>query len=243
MKKYLEPIKFLLLLLLVAFLYGFASNRNSTIKTSDMNIIFNNGKNLFISYEKVNKLLIQNLAGLENQSKENINLNNVEQFLENNQMIEEAEIFQTINGVLGAVITQRTPVLRVANGLESHYYDEDGEKMPLSDNFSARIPLTTSIIEKDNCEDIILLANRIKNDEFLKKHIIGIQQIKGKSTNQFELKMRTGSQIVIFGDLKRMDKKIQNLKTFYQKTILDGSLKNYKTINLKFNDQVVCTKY
>ncbi len=243
MKKYLEPIKFLLLLLLVVFLYGFASTRNSTNKTSEMKIIFNNGKNLFISYEKVNKLLIQNLASLENQSKENINLNNVEQFLENNQMIGEAEMFQTINGVLGAVITQRTPILRVANGLESYYYDEDGEKMPLSDNFSARVPLTTSIIEKDNCEDIIFLANRIKNDEFLKKQIIGIKQIKGKSTNQFELKMRTGSQIVIFGDLKRMDKKIQNLKTFYQKTILDGTLNNYKTINLKFNDQVVCTKY
>ena len=40
-----------------------------------------------------------------------------------------------------------------------------------------------------------------------------------------------------------MDKEIQNLKTFYQKTILDGTLNNYKTINLKFNDQVVCTKY
>lgn len=243
MKKYKEFIKFLLLITLVVFLYGFASHRNSVKKNNELEVIFNNGKNLFISYEKVNKLLIQNLGGLENQSKENINLNNVEQFLENNQMIEDAEIFQTINGVLGAIITQRTPVLRIANGLESYYYDEDGKKMPLSANYSARVPLSTSKVEIDNCDDIICLANKIKNDDFLQKHIIGIKQIKEESTNQFELKMRSGSQIVIFGDLKRMDKKIQNLKAFYQKSSADGSLSTYKMINLKFNDQVVCTKY
>jgi len=242
MKNYVEPIKFLVLLLLVSFLYGFAAQRNADKKNNSMEVVFNNGKNLFISYEKVNKLLIQNLGSLENQSKENINLNNVEQFLENNPMIGDAEIFQTINGVLGAVITQRTPILRIANGLDSYYYDEKGEMMPLSVNYSARVPLTTGNVEKDNCKDIICLANKIKNDDFLQKQIIGIKQIKGKSTNQFELKMRTGNQIVIFGDLKRMDNKIQNLKSFYQKTISDGSLSNYKTINLKFNNQVVCTK-
>jgi len=242
MKKYIIHIKFLILITLVIFLYGFASHRNSAKKTTAIDVIFTNNENLFISYETVNKLLIQNLGSAKNESKENINLNDVEQFMQNNQMIENAEIFQTINGDLGALIKQRTPILRVANGLESYYYDDKGKKMPLSYNFSARIPITTSKVEKNNCKDIICLANKIKNDEFLRKQIIGINQIDDGKTKQFELKTRAGSQIVIFGDLNRMESKINNLKTFYKKVTEDGSLKNYKTINLKFNNQVVCTK-
>ncbi|MDH3323239.1 MAG: hypothetical protein OEM04_09630 [Flavobacteriaceae bacterium] len=243
MKKYLQHIQFLLLIVLIGFLYGFAANRNSERKNSDVKIVFKNGGSLFVSYETVNKLLIQNLGPLENQAKENINLNNAEQFVEKNQMIENAEIYQTINGELGVVITQRTPVLRVSNDLGSCYYDKHGEKMPLSENFSARIPLTTSKLDKENCKDIICLANKIKNDDFLKKQIIGINQIEGLKSNQFELKTRVGDQVIIFGDLQRMESKIKNLKVFYQKIMSDGTLNNYKTINLKFNNQVVCAKF
>jgi len=187
-------------------------------------------------------LLIQNLETYKNQSKENINLNSLEQFVQNNEMIENAEIFLTLSGDLGAIIKQRTPVLRVANNFGSYYYDRLGQKMPLSENYSARVPITTSDLNKNNCADIICLANKIYNDEFLRKQIIGIDQITGEKTNQFELKTRIGNQRIIFGDLKRMDEKIVKLKVFYQKVMLDSVINDYKTINLKFIDQVVCEK-
>lgn len=229
--------------MLVVFLYGFASHRNSKKEIEDINVVFENGDNLFVSYETVNKLLIQNLKSNENQSKENINLNNLEQFVQNNDMIENAEIFLTLNGGLGALITQRTPVLRVANSTGSYYYDKQGKEMPLSNNYSARVPITSSKITTQNCSDIICLANKIKNDEFLRKQIIGINQIENKSTNQFELETRLGNQTIIFGELKRVDEKIKKLKVFYQKSISDNTLDKYKTINLKFKNQMVCAKY
>ena len=242
MKKYKVHIQFTLLIILVVFLYGFASHRNSNKKTGDIDVIFANGENLFISYEKVNKLLIQNLGGIENQSKENLNLNSVELFLQKNQMIKNAEVFQSINGELGAIITQRTPVLRVANDLESYYYDMQGLKMPLSHNYSARVPITTSKINKEDCKDVVCLANTIRNDEFLRKQIIGIHQIDDKKSKQFELETRVGNQIIVFGNLQRIESKIKNLKVFYKKVLADGTLDDYKIINLKFENQVVCTK-
>jgi len=242
MKKYILHIKFILLLGLVIFLYGFALNRNAVKKKDSIEIVFENGENLFISYEMVNKLLIQNLEIVKNESKENINLNNIELFLQNNEMIENAEIFLTLSGDLGAIIKQRTPVLRVTNNLETYYYDELGEKMPLSDNYSARVPITTSDLNKSNCIEIICLANKIYNDEFLRKQIIGIDQITGERSNQFELKTRMGNQKIVFGDIKRMDEKIIKLKVFYQKMMSDSIMNNYKSINLKFNGQVVCEK-
>ncbi len=240
MKKYIIHIKILLLIILVVSLYGFASHRNSMKKTNDFDVFFENGNNLFISYETVNKLLIQKLGADKNQSKENLNLNNLENFIQGNKMIENTEVFLRINGDLGVIIKQRTPILRIANNKNSYYFDKLGEKMPLSDNYSARVPVGSSEIEEGNCKDMICLANYIKNDDFLRKQIIGISQ--KDSTNQFKLKTRIGDQIIQFGNLNNMQGKFNKLKVFYQKVIADSTLNNYKTIDLKYKDEVVCTK-
>ncbi len=242
MKKYYTIIKFALLTCVIVFLYGFAAHRNSKKTNREVKVIFENGENLFVSYETVNKLLIQNLEAYKNQSKENINLNNLEGFLQRNKMIENAEIFLTLSGELGAIITQRTPVLRVANETETYYYDKLGEKMPLSDNYSARVPITTDTVSGKGRSDMITLSNIIRNDQFLKKQIIGIDHIEGERKDQFELKTRVGDQKIIFGDLSSMDEKIAKLKVFYQKIMLDSTITDYKTINLKFYNQIVCEK-
>ena len=242
MKKFVPHIKFALLLLGIMFLYGFAAHRNAKKERKNINVVFEIGQYLFVSYETVNKLLIQNLEAYNNQSKENINLNNLEGFLKRNKMIENAEIFLNFSGDLGAIITQRTPVLRVANETETYYYDKLGEKMPLSNNYSARVPITTDTIAGEDGFDIITLSNTIRNDDFLKKQIIGIDQIEGGKKDQFELKTRVGDQKIIFGDLSRMEEKIAKLKVFYQKIMLDSTLTDYKTINLKFYNQIVCEK-
>ncbi len=242
MKRYKTVIKFTLVTVVIVFLYGFASHRNSLKSNKEVKIVFENGKNLFVSYEMVNKLLIQNLEPYKNQSKENINLNKLEGLLQRNEMIENAEIFLTLSGGLGAIITQRTPVLRVANESETYYYDKLGEKMPLSDNYSARVPITTNAISGQGNNDIITLSNIIRNDNFLQKQIIGIKLIEGEKKDQFELKTRVGDQKIIFGDLSRIEEKIAKLKVFYQKIMLDSTIADYKTINLKFYNQIVCEK-
>ena len=240
MKKYIIHIKFLSLIILVVFLYGFASHRNSKKVNDEIDVVFENGNNLYISYETVNKLLIQKLGVGENQSKDNINLNNLENFIQSNKMIENTEIFLKINGDLGVIIKQRTPILRVSNNSKSYYYDRLGKKMPLSENYSARVPVSSGDIDENNCGEIIYLANQIKNDDFLQKQIIGISQ--KESTNQFELKTRIGDQVILFGDLNDMEDKFNKLKVFYQKIMSDSTINKYKTIDLKYKDQVVCTK-
>ena len=227
---------------MLAFLYGFAAHRNALKESQEIKVVFENGDNLYVSYETVNKLLIQKLEGNNNQSKENINLNKLEEFLRSNEMIENAEIFLTLSGDLGAIITQRTPVLRVANETETYYYDRLGIKMPLSDNYSARVPITTDTISGHGEFEMIRLSNVIKNDDFLRKQIIGIDHISNSKNNQFELNTRVGDQKIIFGDLSQMEEKIAKLKVFYQKMMLDSTMKDYKTINLKFHNQIVCEK-
>jgi len=242
LKKYSLYIKYLTLISAVVLLFGFASHRNASKNVKEFDVVFENGENLFISYDMVNKLLIQKFNLDENQSKENINLNSLENFVQSNNMIENAELFLTIRGDLGVIIRQRTPVLRVANSTESYYYDSQGQKMPLSSNYSARVPITSSELNFENCNDIICLSNKIISDDFLQKQIIGIDQVEGEGANQFELKTRLGDQNIVFGDLKDADEKIKKLKVFYQKALADNTLENYSSINLKYSNQVVCAK-
>ena len=242
MRKHYNTLLFIGLAIVIVFLYGFAAHRSSLREESGVNVVFENGENLFVSYETVNKLLIQKLNSSGLQRKENINLRQLETYLGDHEMVENAEIYLTLSGELGAIIKQRTPVLRVACDKEAYYYDTQGKRMPLSDNYSARVPITADTISEEGDDDLIVLSKIINEDEFLKKQIIAIDRLEKGEHGEYELKTRVGEQKILLGDLQRIEKKIAKLKVFYNKTMLDSTYKNYKTINLKFNDQIVCEK-
>jgi cell division protein FtsQ len=53
---------------------------------------------------------------------------------------------------------------------------------------------------------------------------------------------RNYSYQLVFGRPINIEKKFKNYKAFFQKAVLDSSLLKYKIVNLKFTQQVVCTK-
>ena len=239
MKKFIGYIKTFLLIAFLVFLYGFSTSRNKLKKIDNIDIIFENGDNLFITYEMVNKLLIQKYDGLKSQPKENILLNKLEEVLLSNEMVENAEVFLSVDGELGAVIKQKTPIARVRQDEGAYYIDSKGHKMPLSSNYSARVPIVEGISNGEISKEIYTLASLIHKDEFLKKQIVGIEQTPKK---EFILKSRVGNQTIELGDLRQIDKKIKKLKVFYHKNLNDKTPRIYKKINLMFDNQVVCTK-
>ncbi|GAA3619675.1 cell division protein FtsQ/DivIB [Flavivirga jejuensis] len=226
------------LLVLVAFLFAFASQRNAVRKVLGPQVKFIGESNLFVTNETVSKLLIQKYGGVENVTKETLDLNELENVLKSNPMIKAAEVYVAVNGTLSADIEQKTPIARVSTNA-SYYIDGDGSYMPLSTNFSARVPLVTGYIEKNNLRSIYKIASKIINDEFLKKHVIEIHQNKNKD---IYLKLRQCNFIVQLGDVSSLDKKVNNLKAFYQKNLTDKTLNKYSKVNLQFDNQVICTK-
>jgi len=237
-KKYIIYIKSLLFVGVAVFLFGFASHRNKEKNIEDIAVIFTNGDNLYITYEMVNKLLIQSYGVLKSQPKENIILRELENTLISNEMIEDANVYLTVEGIVGASIKQRTPIARVNDEGIAYYIDSKGSKMPLSKSHSARVPLLNGLKSK-NAKEAYLLAKLIFNDSFLRKQIIGI---KVNNKNEFSLNTRFGNQNIELGKLNKINVKIEKLKAFYQKTIKNKTLDKYQTINLMYTDQVVCTK-
>lgn len=230
-------IKTFLLIGVVFFLFAFAEKRNHDRVLSEVNLQFTNSENLYLTEEAVNKLLIQNEVKVNSIGKETLDLNGVEALLEAHDMIERAEVFMTVDGKLGAVITQRKPLARVM-GRIPYYIDRNGLKMPLSKYYSARVPIVTGVSETQLVE-VHPLVTYIRNDEFLTKHVTEIHRL---ADGKYMIRLRQLDFLVMFGAVSDIDKKFRNFKAFYQKAMKDKKLNAYKKVDLQFGDQVVCTK-
>lgn len=232
-------IRLILMLTLVVFLFSFTSKRNEKRKVAKIKVVFVGENNLFVKEETVNKLLIENKRDASDIEKDKLDLNKLERKLDSNAMIDESDVFVSIDGVLKAVVKQKTPVARVVNGLESFYVDYKGGKMPLSDNFTARVPLVSGNINNQNEEKLAQLFRSIYEDDFLKKNIIAIQVMPNASLKMFN---RNFDYQIDFGSMMNFETKFKNYKAFFQKAVLDSTLYKYKKIDLRFTKQVVCTK-
>ena len=232
-------IRLLLMFGLVIFLFSFTSNRNGNRKLADSKVIFVGENEPFLKQETVNKLLIENNRDASAIRKDKLDLNKLEKAVNSNQMVEKSDVFVTIDGVLKAVVKQKTPVVRVFDGHRSFYIDYKGNTMPLSANYTARVPLVLGVINKKNSEALAELFRKIHDDAFLKKNIIAIQIMPNGSLKMLN---RNFDFQIDFGGTINVDRKIRNYKAFFQKAIVDSSLYKYKKIDLRFTEQVVCTK-
>jgi cell division protein FtsQ len=226
------------LLLLVISLFAFSNVKNNDRKISEVEIIFEGEDNLFITHETVSKLLIQNQGTVKNVPKETLDLNLLESALNSNPMIKSAQVFVDVNGDLTAEIEQKKPIARVNNSV-SFYIDEQGGYMPLSTNYTARVPIVTGNVEKNNLKPVFEMAQKINSDDFLRTHVTQIHQ---DQDNRLSLRLRQYDFVVFVGDLNNLDKKINNLKAFYKKATKDNILNTYSKVNLQFDSQVICTK-
>ena len=232
-------MRLVMMIIAVISLFSFTSYRNSMRKIKKTEVIFVGENSFFVKPEMVNKLLIENNNDLKTIHKVDLDLEELERSLSKQEMIQEADVFVSVDGVLKAVVKQKTPVGRVFNEEGSFYIDYSGNKMPLSENHTARVPLLSGKITEVKKEKLSEVLRMIDEDEFLKKNIIGVQVLPNGS---LILANRNYDFKIDFGRTINIERKFKNYKAFFQKAALDSTLNKYKRINLKFTKQVVCIK-
>lgn len=231
-------IKVVSLVLMMAGLYGFSDYRSSARKVDGIHIQFIGDNDLYLTEDAVNKLLIQKYGSIENRDKEQVALNSIEEIIESNPMVKNAQIYFSVQGKLISEIVQRKPIGRI-EGANRFYLDDEGKRMPLSKNHSARVPIITGKITGKSLEDAYVILNYIYKDEFLRKNVIGIHI---KEEGDYQLKLRVDEFVVNLGSVDSLDEKFKNFMAFYLKATKDKTLENYAAVSLEFDNQVVCTK-
>lgn len=232
-------IRLVLMFSLVIFLYSFTSMKNNQRKITKVEVRFLDNTMPFITAETVNKLLIEKNNNAQTITKETLVLNKLENSVNKQALVEKAEVFVSVDGVLKAVVKQKTPLGRVSAENRSFYIDYQGDVMPLSANYTARVPLISGDVKGVKKEKLAQVLRTIYEDEFLQKNIIGVQVLPNGS---LILENRNYDFGIDFGRMINIERKFNNYKAFFQKAVLDSTLKNYRMINLKFTQQVVCIK-
>lgn len=240
MKKFnWQNIRLVLMLIVVIFLYSFTQNRSQNKKINKIQVEFQGNNKMFLTNEMVNNLLIQNLGGTSSIQKDKVDLKDLESALKKQSFIENAEVYISEDGMLITKVLQKSPVARVVNNNRVLYVDKNGSIFQLSDNFSSRVPIVQGNVEGEFKKGFIETFKTIEKDDFLKKHIIAI---KIKDNGSMTMLTREYDYDINFGKPILIDKKFKNYKAFYQYASKDSLLGKYKTINLIFTQQVVCSK-
>ena len=238
-KKLLKYILFFCLLISVGFLYSFSTARNHQKKVSKIDIKIEAGTSKFLNHSMVNKLLIQKNETIKNLPKSVINLYGLESNISKNPYVEKAVVFLTIQGKLKTTVKQRTPIVRIIQDEDVYYVDKQGVKVPLSENYSARVLLVSGVNNDVEMKEIMPLISTILADNFLEKEIVGVEKL---NNGEVLLAVRSGDYKIDFGTISEIEPKFRKLKAFYNNTFSDKTIQNFKLINVKYHNQVVCTK-
>lgn len=173
----------------------------------------------------------------------------VENEIKKNPFVKDAQVFVDQSQNITVDVIQKRPILRVINndGV-SYYLDENGAKMPLNDNFTSHVVVALGSVEMhaDSKRDstvqsaLYKLIQYIKKDEFLNALI---DQVYVEENGELEVIPKISGQVIKFGTVdKEIAEKFNRLKIFYNEGLTKTGWTKYKTIDLRYKDQVVCEK-
>lgn len=228
-----RTIYFLSILIISMFLIFFSQKRNNKIEKLKVNIDFVDKNANFFDSIMVNKLLIQSKDTKFYLNKDMVDLKVVEDLLKSNPMIASADIYKTPQGVLNIKLEERKPIIRIINSDEEYYLDNFGFRVPLSENYSPRVPIFYGRLDSD-LMDLVNFTKVIKSDSFAGAEIIDLKN----SNNNYILGIRSYPFKIIWGNNSKNKNKIKKLKYLFSYLDERDYLK-IKKVNLSFDKQIV----
>ena len=246
-KRLLVPVSIVILITAVLALTS-AINKSfnhMTCKSVDIEVDQSQG-NLFIGQQDIKRLLEEQKVSIIGKPLKAFDLGAIERLIEDHPFVRNAEIYVNGLGEVKIEVSQRVPILRVinSNGV-SYYLDENGSKMPFSHKFTARVPVATGNIDVGNQKektraDLFFIAKYLKENPFWEALV---EQIYITRKFEIEIIPSTGNHIVVLGTVDDLEQKFENLLLFYKKGLNKTGWYRYRNINLKYKNQIVCTKY
>jgi cell division protein FtsQ len=243
---------------------GFVNQQQDALLCKKLEVNVNQENDLyFLDQLDVTKLINDRGDSVVGQPKSSVNVSEIEKALNSHFAIANAEVYMGIDGTVKVTVKQRQPVVRIVNsGGDSYYIDSGGKLMPLSDKYTPNVLIVSGTINEpfatrykyaidEMSKDSLLnattmlgsiyaMANYINANEFWKSQV---QQIYINADKDMEIVPMVGDQKIIFGDTTAMDEKFKKLLVFYKQGLnTTGWWEKYATINLKFKNQIVCTK-
>jgi len=235
MKQYRSLFFLVSITVLFIVCVGFSHYRNQKKNIETIAIQFTRPAKL-LDELTVNKLLTQNWGSKFSLPKDSLDLNMLENQLNSTPEIENAELFLAPEGTLSLQVTERTPLFKYGSN-SSLFSDASGALFHYKQNDSIPYPLFYTSSATLSLDVTAALIETLKEDPFLARELKSIELEK----NQYKLSLKTYEFEVLLGTPTRVKEKIKKLKVFCAFQHVQDSLKNYKSINLSYDKQVVAS--
>ncbi|MEA5005113.1 MAG: hypothetical protein VB022_01750 [Rikenellaceae bacterium] len=216
-------------------------------------VVLDSAETGFISKEEIAEVIVENGIRPGESKLRHINNYQLELILNKKTAVKRSEVSYCRDGVLKVDIIQRKPVLRLETENGGFYMDESSYIFPLIKSFSPFVPVVSGEIPlvitpgyhgyiKKNQD----WANSLKD---LGVYILNsdswntlIEQIYVDEKGMLSFIPRDGSFEIVFGNIDKIDYKFRKLYAFYKDILPNVGPDMYKSVNLQFDNQIVCKK-
>lgn len=226
-----------LLFLLMVTLSVFMHQRNGLREVRLEGIRWDENRPRLIAQESVNKLLKVALSDSVSAFKRGLNLREIEQTLNQNAWVEDAQSFVFIDGGIGVLVTSKLPIVRI-EGDSSYYLDASGAPFPLSKNQSVVVPIFYGNPTTKQRLLLVDAVQQVAQDSFMSGHVVSYEWLP----EGLSIEPRQEDYQIVLGMPNQLEQKFNKYKAFYAKMRDSAVLKTYKQVNLSFHGQVVCSK-
>jgi cell division protein FtsQ len=258
-KRFLKPMAVVLATLAIVVALGFVERSSERRPVTALEVKVDSPEGVrFIDEAAVRQLVLESGQGVIGSPVGGVEMTDIEQRLRGLACVSDADLYHTMDGTLHVRVKRRLPVVRVFNADGSSFYiDRDGWSMPPSDTYTPRVLVVSGALNEPyregehqvdandslnattHSDEILALANTINADPFWNAMI---DQVVVDANGDFELLPRVGGHRVAIGDGTDLERRLQKLRLFYEKGIPQADWRRYARIDVRFADQIVCTK-
>ncbi|WP_345233172.1 cell division protein FtsQ [Olivibacter ginsenosidimutans] len=209
------------------------------------------GTQAFVSQEDVFKTIDNNGGPLVGRPLKYLPIHELENKLRENPFIKHVNVYAEMDGKVNVKIEQREAVIRIINSAGDDFYlDGSGVKFPASKLYAPHVIVANgNVSEQFNGRQDTMRSSQLKDLHkvalFLQTDSLWnsqIEQLYVNPENDMELIPRIGNQKIILGNGDSLQEKFDKLLLFYKQVIPKAGWGKYKTVNLKFANQLVCEK-
>ncbi len=234
----------------LVMLMGFISTKSGELACTSVRVVVL-GDESFVEQKDILAVLAENYGELQGRTLESIPIHQMEIDLKQIPFVFSATVNIDMDGTLTVRVKQREAVVRVINSAGGDFYiDRLGQKMPVSLKYVPRVPIANGYIaepyngaldtmESQLVKDIFKTAQFINGDSLWSSQVV---QLYVNATGDIELVPRVGSQQIILGNADSLASKFEKLMLFYSKVVPKTGIDAYKSVNLKFAEQIVCER-
>lgn len=222
-------------------LVAFEHLSEEKIRITDIDIMLEQPKNqLFLSKEDILQVITNEDDSLFYRPLSAINSTMLEEKLEKQPFIAEAEVFSTLDGLLSVRVKQKEAVARVIQTSRQHYIDAEGRPFPTTQGYSAFVPILTGATDSIKVHNAFATLTTFNSRPYFENYVA---EIHCNTNGTLAIVPLKGRHRVILGTPADLENKLIKLEAFYRTVVTPKNLPTWKTLNVAYKDQLVSTKH